>query len=71
MNDQHVVSIRLTAEQADTLAAAAAAEGVPISAYIRDAALSRELRHRPGTHVRQLPNGGELLWWSSSPAVLA
>lgn len=71
MNNQNIVSTRFTPAQADTLRVAAEAHDVPVSTYIREAALREELRSRPGTQVRQLPNGAELLWWSPQPHMWA
>lgn len=71
VNDQGVVSVRFSPEQVDLIRRRADEHGRTPSAYIRDGALREELRSRPGTQVRRLPSGAELLFWTNSPLLTA
>jgi hypothetical protein len=71
VNDQGVVSVRLSPGQADLIRRRADELEQTVSTFIREAALLAELRSRPGTRVTRLANGTELTFWCNAPALLA
>jgi hypothetical protein len=62
-----IVSVRFTVDELALIDEAAAAAGMTVSAYLRNAAALAALQARPGAVSCELPCGGYLVFWSNVP----
>lgn len=72
MNNKGVViSSRFTMEELEVLQAAADRDGLLVSQYVREAALSTELRDRPGSWELCRSDGTVIQFWTSHPEIVS